>query len=124
MLNKNYLCLKCNEAVFNPICPICLAQEIFAWLRKLNARRSVKKKIMNITINILNQNRKNEGFHTKCIICNEDNSYMCPYCFTEKIWKEIKELNIERRIKKEYLTFFNFDFEHKGYCKDAEKLGL
>lgn len=33
-------------------------------------------------------------------------------------------MHAHREILKEFLQFFNYDFEHTGYTKDAEELGV
>jgi len=35
----------------------------------------------------------------------------------------LKKIKVNKAILKEFLEFFNYDFEHTGYSKDAEELG-
>ena len=64
------------------------------------------------------------GKATKCIICKKQRAFLCPYCFTEYVLDLLKKLKISKIILQEFLQFFNYDFEHTGYYKEAEKLGV
>lgn len=128
MLQKNYfasepqfLCDICSEAITNPICPSCLTTEIEAWLTLYpNLRRELLPKLRKYIWEI--QSRLTE--YTSCIKCGNKNAAICPYCFTEHTLRELKKLDANRIILKEFFEFFNFDFDHTGYTKDAEKLGV
>jgi len=122
---KNYsafecLCDVCSGAVINPICPRCLAGEIKAWLTLYPALgREVLPKLSKYlkTVEI----RKNA---TICIKCKHKRAAVCPCCFTEYVLNELKKLNSSKIILREFLQFFNFDFNHNAYTMEAEKLGL
>ena len=116
-----YLCDVCNIAVTNPLCPACLAIEIDAWLtlypdlrRELFPR--IKKHIVNTDVK--------EKDSTQCIKCGSKTASICPYCFTSQVLRELKKLGVNKIILREFFEFFNFDFEHTGYSKEAEKLGV
>ncbi len=126
MLLKNYdtnarLCMECKEAIFNPLCPSCITREINSWLQQYP---KVKKKINGRVDDFVNKNKflKNKG--EKCVVCRRDSVFLCPYCFTEFVLSELKKLKISRSLVREFLQLFNFDFEHTGYYKEAEKLGV
>ena len=40
------------------------------------------------------------------------------------VYKKLKAIARSRKAQKEFLSLFNFDFEHTGYSKDAEELGV
>ncbi len=118
MLNNiNNLCLECDEAIFNPICPRCLSKEIKQWT--INKNKEVKNLVKEEIKTILRFALDKKG----CLVCGRD-VFLCPYCFTERIYLRMKNEKIPRSILKEFLDFFNFDFDHTGYSKDMEKLGL
>ena len=61
---------------------------------------------------------------TECIKCKDKRAAVCPYCFTDFVLMELKKIRANRIVLKEFLEFFNFDFDHDGYSKEAEKLGI
>jgi len=132
MLQKNYqafeqgveqelLCSICSEAVTNPLCPSCLTREIEAWLTMYPNLRSelmprLRHYLSRIKYAIENSNA--------CIKCNDKKASVCPYCFTEFVFNELKKINANKMVLKEFLQFFNFDFEHTSYYEEGEKLGV
>lgn len=120
---QNYstlLCTECKEAIYNPICPLCLANEIKEWLRENKLRIIVGKKIDEF----ISKNSLAIGSSNVCIICKKENSFACPYCFTEFMFNCLKRMKASKKVQREFLEFFNYDFEHTGYSEDAEELGL
>ncbi len=116
-----FLCDVCSIAVTNPLCPACLAVEVEAWLTLYpDLRRQLLPKIKRYIENI---SEKTIEF-TQCIKCGNKTASVCPYCFTESILKELKRLEANKIILSEFFQFFNFDFEHTGYSKEAEELGV
>jgi len=117
--NQNF-CLECKEEIFNPLCPVCLAREIKQWLQDKSAK---VKSVANTEIKrILTLSRYND--YTKCISCMQNKTFMCPYCFTERIYIKLKEKHTDKKILMEFLEIFNFDLEHTGYSRDMEKFGM
>jgi hypothetical protein len=128
MLQKNFtanepqfMCDVCSEAVINPLCPFCLKTEIEAWLTLYP----------NLRYDLLPQLRKylqkidsEANPSTRCISCGYDSTFLCPYCFTEFVLNELKKIHANKIVLKEFFQFFNFDFEHNGYSKEAEELGF
>jgi len=115
--NYNSLCMECKEEIFNPLCPSCLAQEMKDWLanKPMKIINVVEKEIEKIMM--FKTNKKG------CLRCNSD-TFMCPYCFTERIYLKLKKEKAGKEILSEFLTLFNFDLEHTGYSKDMERFGL
>ncbi len=120
--SDSWKCLDCKEAVFNPICPFCLAEHIEIWLSSYPS--DIRKKILPQINEYIKKTNNLAGKSTKCIICNKKRVSICPYCFTEYVLNYLKKLKVSNIILKEFLQFFNFDFEHTGYSKEAEKLGV
>ncbi len=116
-----YECMVCSEAVFNPLCPNCIAEQIEAWL---SSYPDLSKKIMLDLKKFLIRVNNSREEATECIACRRKRAAVCPYCFTEYALGLLKKLEVNKRVLVEFLQFFNFDFEHTGYTKDAEKLGM
>jgi len=117
-----FLCDVCSIAVTNPLCPTCLAGEIDAWS---TLYPDVRSRLLPKIKEYLNQAEDHIVFEaTLCLKCNEKIGIVCPYCFTAFVLKELKRMKANRIILKEFLEFFNFDFDHDGYSKEAEKLGI
>lgn len=120
-IETQFFCDDCNEAVTNPICPHCMAIQIEAWLTLYpNLRREILPRLRKYLKKIENK----IGDSTQCIKCRNKRASICPYCFTANTLKELKEIEANKRILKEFLEFFNFDFYHTDYTKEAEKLGV
>ncbi len=108
------ICVECNEGIFNPICPSCLLREVEAWLDGTRLGNEVKKK--------LNKVIDSDGLEgVKCAICKDEGISICPYCFTRHVYDALMSARVSKSIADEFLTFFNFDFEHNGYSKDFEE---
>jgi len=109
-------------AVTNPLCPSCLTKEIDAWS---TLYPDLREKLLPKLNNYLNQSEDHIVFEaTKCIKCNETRGIVCPYCFTDFVLRELKRIKANKIILREFLEFFNFDLDHTGYSKEAEKLGI
>ena len=116
-----FLCDVCSEAVTNPICPSCLTIEIQAWLTHYPG---LKNEIMPLLHKYLKDIDDKINESTKCIICKDKKAASCPYCFTEYVLRQLRKINANKIILKEFIEFFNFDLHHTGYTKGAEELGL
>ena len=117
---EQFLCDVCSVTVTNPICPTCLSTEVEAWL---TLYPNLRKELMPKLASYLYKLDTKVIDSTQCIKCGNNTASICPYCFTNHVFKELKCLNVSKQIMKEYFEFFNFDLEHVGYCKEAEKLG-
>lgn len=127
-LQKNYLavepqfmCDVCSEAVVDPLCPNCLATEIEAWL---TLYPDLKVRIMPRLRDYIDKFKNNVGDSTRCVACRRKRASICPYCFTEYVLRELKKINANSIILREFLEFFNFDYENNGYSEEAEILGV
>ena len=108
-------CVLCKEAVTNPICSDCLEAQMSIWLNEVKPHivNELKEKTNEISF----------GLNTvgACILCKKDMN-LCAYCYTEHIFNWLIDNN--RELAKKFITYFNFDLEHRGYHNKAEKLGL
>ncbi len=114
-------CDVCSTAITNPICPNCLILEIEAWL---TFYPNLKKELLQRIKKYIDEREEKLSGFLRCIKCKSMDISICPYCFTDRILKELKKLEANKIIIKEFFEFFNFDFEHSGYSKEAENLGL
>ena len=117
-----YECLECDEAVSNPLCPLCLTRQIDVWLSSYPSE--IRKQILGNIREYVKKTNNIAGKSTRCIACGKATGSLCPYCFTNYVFNELKKLKVSRVILKEFLQFFNYDFEHTGYTVEAEKLGV
>ena len=117
-----YECLVCRETIFNPLCPMCIAEQIQVWL---TSYPDLSRKLKPIIRKYL-RDLHNEISHLdiECVACKEKRAAVCPYCFTEYVLFQLKKLQVNRQILGEFLRFFNFDLDYSGYAKEAEKIGL
>lgn len=116
-----FVCDDCREAVINPLCPFCLTIEFEAWLTLYpNLKHEILPKIKKY----LSKSDSNDNPSTKCIKCGYKSTFLCPYCFTEHVLYELKAINAGKIVLKEFFEFFNFDFDHTGYYKEGEDLGV
>jgi len=117
-----YMCDSCSEAVTNPICPFCLATEIRAWLTLYpDLKHTLLPRIRAYLQRISN---RITTYGTECIKCGDKRAYVCPYCFTDFVFRELQKINSNKLILQEFFEFFNFDLHHTGYTKEAEQLGV
>ena len=118
-----YECLECNEAITNPLCPLCLTKQIDVWLSSYPSE--IRKKLIGNVKDYVEKANNIAGKSSGCIACNKPTGSLCPYCFTNHVFDELKRLKVSRVILKEFLQFFNYDFEHIGYTTaEAEKFGV
>jgi len=120
-IEPQFLCDVCSIAITNPICPSCLTEEIEAWLTLYpNLRNELMPKLKKYLERI-----EDKAFDSaECIKCKDKKAAVCPYCFTTNVFDELKKIKANRIILKEFVEFFNFDFEHTEYSQEAEKLGV
>jgi len=116
------MCGVCSEAVTNPLCPFCLAEEIKAWLTlypNLNKELlpKINKYLEKVSTQIIN-------YGTECIKCKNKRASVCPYCFTYFVFRKLRDINTPPFILKEFFAFFNFDLHHTGYTKEFEQMGV
>lgn len=120
--DKNYNCNVCSETITNPLCPFCLAEEIQAWLTLYPHLREDIQSSLNAYL--LKVNNSITSYGTRCIKCHKDRASVCPYCFTEFVFKKLIEIDAGQQILKEFFEFFNFDLDHRGYTEFAEEIGV
>jgi hypothetical protein len=118
----HYMCEVCSEAITNPLCPFCLTEEVKAWLTLYPNLSSELLPKLNKYLEMISNQIVNYG--TECIKCKNKRASVCPYCFTEFVFRELKKINTGPFILKEFFEFFNFDFHHTGYTKEFEQMGV
>ena len=115
-------CLECNEPISNPLCPVCLTKQVEVWLSSYPS--DIQNKIIGDISGYVKKTNNLVENKVRCVVCNKKEASLCPYCFTNYVFNLLKRLKVHRTILKEFLMFFNFDFGHTGYSKDAERLGV
>ena len=113
-------CLSCGENIVHPLCPDCIAKGYLEWIKKFpKEEKGLKIKVLHFVRahNLFAKNSKT------CIVCGKNNTSICPYCFTEYLYRISKEAGLGIAALTEFLFIFNFDFEHKGYYRELEVYG-
>lgn len=110
------LCIACGEIIQNPICPECLGVEVEEWLEDKKRLPGLKKEIMSSIKNLVGRGKNIAGL--RCITCSHESAFICPYCFTEKVYRKLKLKKAGSEILMSFLETFNFDFSHKGYNEE------
>ena len=114
-------CLVCDEAVYNPLCQACLEKQIEAWL---SSYPKIKAKLIpSLRKYLIAVHNEMDGAIT-CVACKKNRAAVCPYCFTEYVFLKLKLLRADNVILREFLQFFNYDFDRTGYTEEADKLGM
>jgi len=113
-------CLSCGYNINHPLCPECIAKGFKQWLLRFPKD---EEKIIKQVNKFLAAHRHIDGNAKKCSACGKQNTYLCPYCFTEYLYKLAKEAGLGVQALSEFLFIFNFDFEHNGYSRELEAFG-
>tara|TARA_Y100000310_G_scaffold112734_1_gene111233 strand:+ start:77 stop:478 length:402 start_codon:yes stop_codon:yes gene_type:complete len=108
LVEEQYHCDICSEAVTNPLCPFCLTGELEAWL---TLYPNLKSELMPKFKKYLKRIEEKIEDSTSCIKCRNKRASICPYCFTDYVFGELKKLRISKIVFKEFLQFFNYDAE-------------
>ena len=116
-----YECLECNEAITNPLCPVCLTTQIEAWLSQYP---NIRKRLIPKLLDYIKKTKNLEEDTVRCIACNKKRASICPYCFTSFVFNLLREEKAHNTILKEFLQFFNFDLRREGYYRRAEESGI
>lgn len=111
-------CLSCSKIINHPICHDCITKQFIEWTKK---HPPIQKETYKTLNEFLKKSKKHKG--GKCIICQKNNLHICPYCFTEYLYKLLKQTGAGITTMTEFLFMFNFDFEKKGYSKELEIFG-
>lgn len=112
-----YECILCQEAIYNPLCQNCLAQQIDVWLTRYpDLAKKIKPKLKKFVQNI--NNDLDEAI--TCAACKEKKAAICPYCFTEFMLGQLRKMQANKQILREFVRFFNFDYDGTGYTSSSE----
>jgi len=113
-------CLSCGQFINHPLCHCCVARGFRQWLKNFPKQEKEVQKKLAVYIKG-NKNLKIKA--RKCVSCGEYKTKVCPYCFTEYLYKILKEAGFGVRALSEFLFIFNFDFSREGYSVDLEAYG-
>ena len=117
-----YECLVCQEAIYNPLCQNCLAEQVEVWLASYPDLSAKLKPALKTFIKEVH----NEGIEgINCVSCGSKKASVCPYCFTEFVIGQLKKLEVNKQVLREFLLFFDFDYDGQGYTgNEAKDLGV
>ena len=113
-------CLSCGYNINHPLCPSCLAKGFKQWISRFPKDEARLREQVN---EFLRSHKKFNGHSKRCSACGKNDTHLCPYCFTEYLYKISKEAGLGVRALSEFLFIFNFDFEHNGYSRELEAFG-
>ncbi|MCK5449446.1 hypothetical protein KAI32_01125 [Candidatus Pacearchaeota archaeon] len=113
-------CLSCGKNIEHPLCPNCIAKGFKQWIQQFPQDET---KIRTKLDRFLKTHRYIDGKSKKCVACGKNNTYICPNCFVEYLYKLTKEAGLGIRAMSEFLFIFNFDFNHNGYSRELEVYG-
>ena len=116
-LNPGTECVLCSENINQPICHECLAKQIKTWL---NYYPDVKKKLSPKINSFVNEVEGLIVEATPCVACNKNKAALCPYCFTDKVYRILKRTKISPMVIGDFISTFNFDMDHTGYTLEEE----
>lgn len=75
-----------------------------AWLER------EKENVLLEKVKRFKTKEKNEE-NTLCIICKKPNVFLCPHCFTKKVY-EIMKKNASQKLIEQFLVFFNYELKN------------
>ena len=113
-------CLSCGENIEHPLCPSCIADGFRQWVSQFPRE---EKELLRQLNGFLKIHKRFNGQSKKCVACGKNTTHLCPYCFTEYLYKITKKAGLGVRALSEFLFLFNFDFKHSGYSKELEAFG-
>jgi len=92
--------------------------QIEVWLTRYP---DLTKKLLPRVKKFVNEIHNETDEALTCIGCNKKRASVCPYCFTEFVLGQLKKLQVNKQIIREFLMFFNFDYDGQGYTgKEVE----
>ena len=80
---NQFHCDICSEAVTNPLCPVCLAQEIDAWTTMCP---DLRNELLPRIKEYLKRIKENITEYTQCIKCKKAQASICPFCFVDYVF--------------------------------------
>jgi len=113
-------CLSCGEQIEHPLCPECIAKGYFQWIHKFSGTsHEIKENLEHYLFGL----RRFNGKSIKCVSCLQMKTHVCPYCFTDFLYKITKEAGVGVKLLSEFLFIFNFDFKGRGYSRELDVFG-
>lgn len=116
---NHFDCLACARPIKNPLCHHCIGRGFMEWTRKFPNEERI---LCDKTRNFLATHRFFKGAGVRCISCKGKRTSICPRCFTEILYKYVREAGVGIREIVEFLFIFNFDFEHNESSQELDFL--
>ena len=80
-------CLSCKKTIQQPVCPKCISRWFKQWSKKSPELYELNKEIKRFLKAHKRLGRNSSG----CAVCGR-NIHICPYCFTEYLYRRIKNV--------------------------------
>ena len=116
--NSKNECILCSESINQPICHQCLAKQVKTWL---SYYPDIKKKLSPKINSFVKEVEDLIVETSPCVACNTNKTALCPYCFTDKIYRILKNSRTSPMVIGDFISTFNFDLDHTGYSLEEEQ---
>jgi hypothetical protein len=116
-LNSTTECVLCSENINQPLCHECLASQVKTWLTYYP---DIKKKVSPKINSFVKEVEDLIVETSACVACNKNKAALCPYCFTDKVYRILKKSKISPMVIGDFIATFNFDLDHTGYTLEEE----
>jgi len=105
------VCTVCSEAITNPICPDCLAEQMISWLNEIKVDLDVVYDSALIF----------KGLETsgKCIKCNKDMT-VCRHCFTREVYNGL--VDKYPKLEEDFMRMWNYEIFDWDWKDSQEKM--
>ena len=97
-------CVLCREQVTNPLCMDCVSHGINQWLEEKNLSKIDSQKVFTDS--------------KDCMRCGGSIN-VCLYCHTKQIYELLKDNKVSQDLLQEFVDYFHFDLDKKGYLLRA-----
>jgi hypothetical protein len=98
-------CIICDEAITNPICPLCLESQVMHWaMDKAPSLMPILREVGSSVMEFTHEN-------TSCVICKGIMN-VCAHCYCNEIHSWLKE-NTHEKLAESFLSHFNFELDYR-----------
>ena len=102
----NEVCVICDEAITNPICPECLINEMQLWAYELDP------KLADIIGEMIFVFSSYEHPLSSCVVCGKRTN-ICPHCVAKEIYEHVAARDEE--LAPLFVKRFNYELDYK-FC--------
>jgi hypothetical protein len=101
---EDEFCDDCTRRMVNPLCPSCLTTEIHAWMTLYPDLKTLLFPRVNEYLRTISHRITSYGM--RCVKCGEHNAVVCPHCFSDFVFDELKKINAGPLVVQEFSDFF------------------